>query len=120
MHGPQMTSIAKRFVILAAFLLAVTSHICAQTTSGTLLGLVRDKAGRGLSETKITIENEENGNRRATRTDERGNYTIFNLPPGTYGVSLLQDGAAIASGSVSVAPGRVSALDLRVPDRNAP
>jgi len=93
MHGPQMTSIAKRFVILTAFLLlAAITHLNAQTTSGTLLGVVRDKAGRGLSETKITIENEENGNRRATRTDEKGNYTIFNLPPGAYKITAAKDG----------------------------
>lgn len=92
MHGRQMTSIAKRFVILIALLLAATPHLNAQTTSGTLLGLVRDKAGRGLPETKITIENEENGNRRATRSDERGNYTIFNLPPGAYKITASKDG----------------------------
>jgi len=93
MPGHQMTSIARRLVILSAFLLlAATPQLKAQTTSGTLLGTVRDKAGRGVLETKITIENEENGNRRATRTDERGSYTIFNLPPGTYKITATKDG----------------------------
>src|SRR2546421_7589454 len=93
MHRRQMTLIARRLVILSAFLLlAATPHLNAQTTSGTLLGLVRDKAGHGLSETKITVENEENGNRRATRTDEAGNYTIFNLPPGAYKITASKDG----------------------------
>jgi hypothetical protein len=93
MHRRQMTSIARRLVILSALLLlAATPQLNAQTTSGTLLGLVRDKAGRGLSETKITIENEENGNRRATRTDDAGNYTIFNLPPGAYKITASKDG----------------------------
>ncbi len=93
MPARQLTSIAKRLVILAAFLLlAATPHLNAQTTSGTLLGLVRDRAGRGLSETRITVENEENGNRRATRTDETGSYTIFNLPPGSYKITASKDG----------------------------
>ena len=93
MHARQLTSIAKRFVILAAFfLLAATPHLNAQTTSGTLLGLVRDKAGRGLPETRITVENEENGNRRATRTDDAGSYTVFNLPPGSYKITASKDG----------------------------
>ncbi len=93
MHRRQIISIARRLVFLNAFLLfAVIPHLTAQTTSGTLLGLVRDKAGRGLSETKITIENEENGNRRATRTDEGGNYTVYNLPPGTYIITASKDG----------------------------
>ena len=93
MHGLQLISIAKRLVILNAFLLLVaTPHLDAQTTSGTLLGMVRDKSGRGLPETKVTIENEESGNRRATRTDEAGNYAIYNLPPGTYLITASKDG----------------------------
>ena len=93
MHGHRTTLIANRWVLLTVFLLlAAVPHLNAQTTSGTLLGLVRDKAGRGLPETKITIENEENGNRRATRTDEKGNYTIFNLPPGAYTIIASKDG----------------------------
>lgn len=93
MHRRQIISIARRLVFLNALLLfAATPHLNAQTTSGTLLGMVRDKAGRGLSETKITIENEENGNKRATRTDEAGNYTIFNLPPGAYKITASKDG----------------------------
>jgi hypothetical protein len=93
MHRRQIISVASRLVFLSAFLLfAVTPHLNAQTTSGTLLGLVRDKAGHGLPETKITIENEENGNRRATRTDDAGNYTIFNLPPGAYKITASKDG----------------------------
>lgn len=92
MHGRQFRSIARRLVILIALLLAATPYLNAQTTSGSLLGMVRDKQGRGLSETKITIENEENGNRRATRTDDAGNYTIFNLPPGTYTITASKDG----------------------------
>ena len=57
---------------------------------------------------------------RTLTTSGTGFYGALNLPPGTYNVSLLQDGAHIASGRVSVAPGRVSALDLNVSDRNEP
>ena len=40
-------------LILSSF--TTGSHLNAQTTSGTLMGAVRDKQGTGLSETKITL-----------------------------------------------------------------
>ncbi|HEV7475870.1 MAG TPA: TonB-dependent receptor [Pyrinomonadaceae bacterium] len=64
----------------------------AQTTSGTLLGTVRDRSGKALTDTKITLENEENGNLRATRSDDSGNYAIFNLPPGMYKITASRKG----------------------------
>ena len=93
MHRRQMTSIARRLVILSAFLLlAITQNLNAQTTSGTLLGSVHDKSGAGVSDAKITVENNENGNRRATRTDDSGNYQLPNLPPGNYKVTASKTG----------------------------
>lgn len=79
---------------LTVFLLCLTASppVGAQTTSGTLLGSVRDKFGKGVAETKVFLENEENGNRRATKSDDSGNYAIFNLPPGTYKITASKQG----------------------------
>lgn len=79
---------------LVIFLSCLTASlpVSAQTTSGTLLGAVRDKSGKGVAETKVFLENEENGNRRATRSDDSGNYAVFNLPPGTYKITVSKQG----------------------------
>jgi hypothetical protein len=85
--------VMKRLALVLAFLaFAGCVQLAAQTTSGTLLGLVRDKAGKGLAEIKVTVQNEENGNLRATRSDDNGNYALFNLPPGTYRITASRSG----------------------------
>lgn len=93
MFSSNLSSITKGLSVTISFLaLAIGFQLTAQTTSGTLLGLVRDKAGKGLAEIKIAVENEENGNLRATRSDENGNYALFNLPPGTYKITASKTG----------------------------
>ena len=89
-------SLARALTVLCLSILlsglTTNPDVIAQTTSGTLLGVVRDKSGKGLVETKITLENEENGNRRAARSDDGGNYTFFNLPPGNYKITASKPG----------------------------
>jgi hypothetical protein len=91
----RLPSSGHALTILSLALLSVMTaslEVRAQTTSGTLLGLVRDKNGKGLPETKISLENDENGNLRATKSDDSGNYAIFNLPPGTYKITASKKG----------------------------
>lgn len=83
---------AKKIIFLALICLVTMLPIEAQTTSGTLLGTVRDKSGKGLGEIRIAIKNEENGNLRATRSDDAGNYALFNLPPGMYEITASGPG----------------------------
>jgi hypothetical protein len=87
-------AVGQRIAVIGLILIlsSLATGLMAQTTSGTLLGAVRDKRGKGVPETKISVENEENGNLRATRTDDTGNYALFNLPPGTYKISASRDG----------------------------
>lgn len=80
---------SSRFIIavgLISLLAGVfeTSNTLAQTTSGTIVGYVKDKAGKGIPEALVTITNEENGRIRAALADENGYYVRVNLPPGTY------------------------------------
>jgi hypothetical protein len=90
-----LASVGQRVAVIGLILilssLVPSLRLMAQTTSGTLLGAVRDKQGKGLPETKVTVENEENGNLRATRTDDNGNYALFNLPPGTYKITASRE-----------------------------
>src|SRR6185295_6540638 len=69
-----------------------TSNTPAQTTSGTIVGYVKDKAGKGIPEALVTITNEENKRNRAALTDENGYYVRVNLPPGTYKLAASKAG----------------------------
>jgi Fe(3+) dicitrate transport protein len=56
------------------------SHLKAQT--GTLKGKVTDSAGTSVESAIVQIEN----TKLVTSTDSKGNYTIKNIPAGTYSV----------------------------------
>jgi carboxypeptidase family protein len=66
--------------------------VFAQTTSGTVIGTVRDRAAKGIADARVICVNQESGNVRATRTSPSGSYIMFNLPPGTYKVTASKEG----------------------------
>ncbi|MGE4065751.1 MAG: carboxypeptidase regulatory-like domain-containing protein [Vicinamibacterales bacterium] len=68
------------------------SLAAAQTTTGTILGEVRDSTGGRLPGVTVTATNQNNGATREAVTDELGNYRFAALPPGTYAVKALLPG----------------------------
>ncbi|HLG16879.1 MAG TPA: carboxypeptidase-like regulatory domain-containing protein [Blastocatellia bacterium] len=64
----------------------------AQTTSGRIIGSVRDKTGKGIPDALVQIVNEETKNKTATRTDDAGNYNKPMLPPGFYTITASKQG----------------------------
>jgi hypothetical protein len=74
-----------RALLLLILLTAVAS---AQTFRGTILGTVTDPTGAVVPGAKITVKNINTGLERSTSTDVDGNYTIPELPIGTYEVRV--------------------------------
>lgn len=80
-------------IAIVAGLMAVTElHGLAQITTGTVIGQVHDQSGQPLAEAIVTIINAQNRNKRATRSNDDGNYVIPNLPPGSYHIIAAKDG----------------------------
>lgn len=77
--------------------LAVGSNLCqAQTSFGTILGIVRDQSGSAVSNAPVQVLNTATGVVTNARTQPDGNYTAINLIPGTYVVSVEVSGFAKA------------------------
>ncbi len=80
----------KRIVALAAALMllffAPGSGI-AQTSFGTITGIIRDSSGAVLPDANITVTNEQTGISRQATTDSNGAYTVPSLPPAVYTVT---------------------------------
>lgn len=66
----------------------------AQITTGSVIGQVRDQTNKPLDDVIVTIINAQNRNKRATRSNDTGNYVVPNLPPGTYHLIARKDGYA--------------------------
>src|SRR5882724_5093061 len=75
-------------VCVAAFCAAAS----AQTTTATLLGLIRDKSGASVTGVQITAENVATAFTRTTVSDETGAYLITNLPVGDYVITAEKSG----------------------------
>src|SRR5690242_14546007 len=88
-------------------LILIATTLCfAQTFRGTILGTVSDPNGAVVGGAKVTAKNTSTGLERSTTTDEAGNYTIPELPIGTYEVRVEQTGfttAVVSSVVVQVA-----------------
>jgi len=68
----------------AALCLLLASGAYAQSDRGTIAGTVTDPDGGVVPGVPVVAENPETGVRFETVTTGTGNYTIAQLPPGTY------------------------------------
>jgi outer membrane receptor protein involved in Fe transport len=67
----------------------------AQTFRGTILGTVTDPTGAVVTGATVTAKNTGTGLERTVTTDGEGNYTITELPIGTYQVKVAAQGFAV-------------------------
>ncbi len=72
--------------VLASLLLA--APVAAQVTTADIIGRVLDQNGAAVASATITARNTSTGQERTTQSDQHGNYTISELPPGTYDVTV--------------------------------
>lgn len=78
-------------LILGLFLAAATPA-SGQTTTGTILGEVKDSTGGALPGVTVTSVNQSNGARRETVSDALGTYRFTAMPPGTYTLTVTLAG----------------------------
>jgi hypothetical protein len=69
-----------------------THLLMGQAVSGTLLGTVTDSTGAVVPNAKVTIVLTGQSTEYATATNGNGDYTVPNLPSGTYSITVLAQG----------------------------
>lgn len=70
----------------------VASGAYGQTTTGTILGMVKDPTGAIISGANVTATNEATGLTRATLSGDSGEYVITLLPVGRYTLTIEASG----------------------------
>jgi hypothetical protein len=80
----------QRFVLLvfASVLLMPTSHLDAQVTTATLVGLLRDTSGAVIPGATVVATHEGTGVSREAVTDANGEFVLAALPSGPYTVKI--------------------------------
>ena len=79
---------------VALLTLCIGSRIVnAQVLYGSLTGSVTDKTGAVVPKVIVMVTDQGTGAVRTDVTDDRGNYAVLNLLPGTFTVSVARGGA---------------------------
>jgi hypothetical protein len=92
---------------LAFLLLFSAAGLRAQTTNGSIQGTVTDPSGAPVGGASVTARNLDTGLTVATVTSDAGLYSLANLPPGRYSVtvegpnmkSYVREGVTVQTGS---------------------
>src|ERR1700745_14996 len=99
------------FALLAIVLFAAPSR--AQVAGATLSGTVNDPSGAVVPNAQVAARNTATGVTRAATTDSAGFYSIPNLLPGTYEVTVTAPGFSTAvQSSIELAVGAQQQLNI--------
>lgn len=85
----------KRLFVSALALLLVASAIVvgrAQSTTGQIMGTVKDPTGLPLPGAAVSVTNLQTGQKAEIKSNEAGDYLARELPPGNYSVSATFSG----------------------------
>jgi len=104
----------KRFIFALVFLLLLaTISLQAQTTNGSIQGTVTDPNGGAIPGASVTARNLDTALTQSTTTTEAGIYSLPNLPPGRYSVTVEAPNLKKYSREgVTVATGTTVSLDI--------
>src|SRR6202034_606243 len=94
-------------VLLICFLTA--THAFSQSGKGVIEGVVKDPAGAVLQGAKIEMKPQL----RPITTNGQGEFTVTDVPAGTYTVTVTYVGFAPYTGSLTVVPGQPVHFDAK-------
>ncbi|MBB5339404.1 TonB-dependent receptor [Tunturiibacter gelidoferens] len=87
-----MITLKKLRLIIPLLVLALSPCVFGQAVNATLLGTINDPTGATVPGVKVTVIEAATGAVHQTVTNESGNYTIPDLPPGTYNITAEAPG----------------------------
>src|ERR1700757_2555921 len=122
MKTQKQSSVTFGLVVIAVSAVCFWSGLAtAQVAGATLSGLVTDSSGAAIAGAAVTTKNLATGEARVVQTNGEGFYSVPNLLPGSYDVSIaakqftttLQRGIVLTVGAqqalnISLKPGKVS------------
>lgn len=92
LFGESQVTFRSRILSLFLVLLVGISITGAQTSNGTIVGVITDSSGGALVGATVTITSTDTGAVRTTLTNSEGTYRIESVLPGTYDVSASATG----------------------------
>jgi hypothetical protein len=82
----------RRLCVTAGLLLATSAMLFAQSDAGSIVGYVRDQTGASVPGAKVVVQDEGTKEDHVAPVDNQGHYSVPNLHPGLYSVSVQAPG----------------------------
>jgi Carboxypeptidase regulatory-like domain len=86
---------------------SVTQQLPDQQSAGSIHGTVVDESGAPIGGAHVTVTRDDQSPAQELRSDEDGQFSIDNLPPGPFHIAIAADGFAGQSLSGVLHPGEV-------------
>jgi hypothetical protein len=87
----------------------------ATISTGSIVGTVTDPSGAVLANAKVVITNVSTGRTIELTTNTAGAFNSAALQPGTYKVSVTQQGFSAVNATTTVQVGNISTLNVKMP-----
>src|SRR5262249_11361608 len=98
--------------IATAVILCLFSVVAlAQRETGTISGTVTDSTGAIIANGKITVKSSSHGAIRTATTNQTGSYSVADLQPGRYEITVEAQGFTVLKGTVEVNVGSITRFD---------
>ena len=88
--------LSNRFHLIVCALLLSALSAYGQNVNGSIVGTVSDSTNAAIPAATVTITDENTNVSRTAQTDASGYYSVPDLPPGTYKVTVQKDGFSTA------------------------
>ena len=104
-----------QFCLAVFALLALTCSGFAQVQNGQLTGTVTDPSGAAIVNATVTVTNPATNFSTSTTSNSSGNYTVREIPVGTYKVTVAAAGfKTVTNTGVSVNAGTIGHVDAKM------
>src|SRR5277367_5590161 len=90
--GPSQNRISRLLACVAIALLLCCGLASAQSTTGTVLGSVKDASGAAISGATVKLSNTGTNSVRTTTSNDAGGFQIPNLESGSYRLEIIAVG----------------------------
>ena len=68
--------------------LVINPKVHAQTSKGSIVGVVRDQSDAVMADARVTVASEDTGESRTSTTNSRGEFRIDAVNPGHYSIHV--------------------------------
>src|SRR6266404_4978185 len=104
-----------QFCLAVFAVLALTFSAFAQVQNGQFTGTVTDPTGAAVANAKVTVTNPETQLNLTTTTNSSGNYTVKEVPIGTYKITVEASGfKTVSNAGVTANAGTIAHVDFKM------